>query len=113
MTPAQEVALPDAGAPPPPDGYTEVSDEEATLANFSATVRAHRSLGLPPIEAQQNVARPLDTPPLFDIDGFPIRFNAPVNTPYLGGPVQPVSYNPANGEPDFAYELHQGEPGHK
>jgi len=47
LTPAQQVALPDGGAPPPPHGYVAVEDSEERLANFSGEVRTHLPVGMP------------------------------------------------------------------
>lgn len=82
LTPAQQVALPDGGAPPPPHGYTEVEDTEATLSNFSAQARTHAPLGLPGGDAQQRTNGPNNLPSHFSILGIPVKFNAPVIAPY-------------------------------
>ena len=82
LTPAQQVALPDGGAPPPPHGYTEVEDTEATLSNFSAQARTHAPLGLPGGNAQQRTNGPNNLPSHFSIYGMPVKFNAPVIAPY-------------------------------
>ncbi|MCQ9155598.1 hypothetical protein [Acidomonas methanolica] len=94
LTPAQLVALPDGGAPPPPHGYTEVEDSEAVLADFSATVRTHRTLGLPGNEAHQSTNIPNDAPSHFSIGNMPVKFIAPVAPPYTQNVYRTVAGSP-------------------
>lgn len=99
LTPAQQVALPDGGAPPPPHGYEEVEDSETALANYSATVRTHEPLGLPGPNAEQKTNGPNNLPSHFSIFGVPVIFNAPVTSPYYNEDT-PATYagHPSNGQ---------------
>lgn len=91
LTPAQQVALPDGGAPPPPHGYAVVEDTETTLNNFTDTVRTHPPLGMPGSDAQQRVNGPNNLPAHFHVLGMPVKFNAPVIAPYQNDRA-PLSY---------------------
>ncbi|QDH17265.1 hypothetical protein [Swingsia samuiensis] len=82
LTPAQQVALPDGGAPPPPHGYVAVDDSEVRIANFSNAARTHLPVGLPPTNPQQSVGQPNNLPSHFSLFGMPVKFNAPVAPPY-------------------------------
>jgi hypothetical protein len=82
MTPAQQVALPDGGAPPPPHGYTEVTDTDPRLAPYSADITARQGPGLPPVGAHQNINDDNSVPSHFSVAGIPVKFNAPVTPPY-------------------------------
>lgn len=98
LTPAQKVALPDGGAPPPPDGYTTTEDFEANLQSYSGRVRTHQALGLPGGEAHQSTAIPNDAPSHFSIFGMPVKFNAPVRPPYESSSYQNYAGSPGNGQ---------------
>ena len=99
LTPAQQAALPDEGAPPPPHGYTEVEDSEAALASYSDRVRTHLPVGMPGTNAQQKTNGPNNLPSHFSIFGMPVKFNAPVQSPYEDED-SPTSYagHPVNGQ---------------
>ncbi|QDH24341.1 hypothetical protein D5366_02655 [Neokomagataea tanensis] len=102
LTPVEQVALPDGGAPPPPHGYTAVEDTEATLSNFSAQVRTHAPLGLPGSDAQQRTNGSNNLPSHFSVFGMPVKFNAPVISPYQSDRT-PSSYagQPTKGSTDL------------
>ncbi|AQS87421.1 hypothetical protein AA101099_2986 [Neoasaia chiangmaiensis NBRC 101099] len=110
LTPAQQVALPDGGAPPPPHGYTTVEDNDAQLATYSATVRTHRTLGLPGGEAHQSTSLPNNAPSHFSLFGIPVKFNAPVRPPYTNNAYQTYAGSPGNGQTDVAAEAAAGQP---
>jgi|GEM_PF-1918041 len=84
LTPAQQVALPDGGAPPPPHGYTETVDSDPRYGNYSPAVTALHGPGLPGGEAHQNVRQSNNVPSHFSVLGMPVKFNAPVQPPYNG-----------------------------
>ncbi|WP_246386950.1 hypothetical protein [Gluconacetobacter sacchari] len=83
-------------APPPPDGYQVVQDEDVTAETFSPAVTALHGPGLPSIEARQTPRDDRDVPSHFSVFGVPVKFDAPV---------QP-SYNA-----DFTYSTYAGQPG--
>ncbi|KXU99810.1 hypothetical protein AD929_13715 [Gluconobacter potus] len=99
LTPAQQSALPDEGAPAPPHGYTEVEDSEAALASYSDRVRTHLPVGMPGTNAQQKTNGTNNLPSHFSIFGMPVKFNAPVQSPYEDED-SPTSYagHPVNGQ---------------
>ncbi len=99
LTPAQQAALPDEGAPPPPHGYTEVEDSETALASYSNRVRTHLPVGMPGPNAQQKTNGPNNLPSHFSLFGMPVKFNAPVQSPYEDED-SPTSYagHPVNGQ---------------
>ncbi|EHH69041.1 hypothetical protein GMO_03480 [Gluconobacter morbifer G707] len=102
LTPAQQVALPDGGAPAPPHGYTVTEDSDATLASFSDTVHTHLPLGMPGTNAQQKTNGTNNLPSHFSILGMPVKFNAPVRPPYESEDT-PANYagHPSNGQTDI------------
>ncbi|WP_182949617.1 hypothetical protein [Gluconacetobacter takamatsuzukensis] len=83
-------------APPPPDGYQVVQDEDVTAQTFSPQVTALHGPGLPSIEARQTPRDSSDVPSHFSVFDVPVKFNAPV---------QPA-YNAA-----FTYSTYGGQPG--
>lgn len=109
MTPAQMVALPDGGAPPPPDGYEAVEDNETAVASFSSTVRAHRQLGMPGGDAHQSTAEPNDAPSHFSLAGIPVKFIAPVAPPYTQSVYRTIAGSPG-GQTDVMMESVSGQP---
>ncbi|MFT9298119.1 MAG: hypothetical protein ABF542_08415 [Gluconobacter sp.] len=99
LTPAQQVALPDGGAPPPPHGYVAVEDSEERLANFSGEVRTHLPVGMPGTNAEQKTNGTNNLPSHFSIFGMPVKFNTPVTAPYHSEDL-PLTYagHPSNGQ---------------
>ncbi|AOX16234.1 hypothetical protein [Kozakia baliensis] len=100
LTPVEKVALPDGGAPSPPHGYTATEDFDASLANYSSTVRTHQALGLPNGEAHQSTSIPNDAPSHFSFLGMPVKFNAPVRPPYANSAYHSYAGSPGNGQTD-------------
>ncbi|MDG6093862.1 hypothetical protein LOC54_01825 [Acetobacter sp. AN02] len=82
------------GAPPPPDGYTPITDTDVTIQAFSSRVRAEKPADIAPPNAQQ-VTR-LPGARQIDVLGVPVTVNAPVVPPYNG---------------DFTYTTYGGQPG--
>ncbi|MFT9090007.1 MAG: hypothetical protein ABF479_03200 [Gluconacetobacter sp.] len=83
-------------APPPPDGYQVVEDEDVTARTFSPEIAALHGPGLPSIEARQTPRDSNDVPSHFSVFDVPVKFNAPV---------QPA-YNAS-----FTYSTYAGQPG--
>ncbi|MBB2156422.1 hypothetical protein HLH33_08880 [Gluconacetobacter diazotrophicus] len=83
-------------APPPPDGYQVVQDEDVSVQAYSPRVTAIQGPGLPSIEARQTPRRPNDVPSHFSVFGVPVKFDAPVQPPYNAS---------------FMYSTYAGQPG--
>ncbi|MBB2200169.1 hypothetical protein [Gluconacetobacter tumulisoli] len=69
-------------APPPPDGYQVVQDEDVSVQAYSPAVTAVGGAGLPSIEARQTPREPNSIPSHVSVFGVPVKFNAPVVPPY-------------------------------
>ncbi|GBQ88726.1 hypothetical protein AA13595_2465 [Gluconacetobacter johannae DSM 13595] len=85
-----------AEAPPPPDGYQVVQDEDVSAQAYSPAVTAVGGPGLPSIEARQTPREPNSVPSHFSVFGVPVKFNAPVTPPYNAA---------------FTYSTYAGQPG--
>jgi hypothetical protein len=83
-------------APPPPDGYQVVRDEDVTAQSFSSKVTATGGPGLPSIEARQTPRNANDVPSHVSVFGVPVKFDAPVTPPYNAS---------------FMYSTYAGQPG--